>query len=68
MLTEIGSAAGSVYCYLAKNGEVTLANLKKNLDLKPDMITYSLGWLAREGKISITKKGNSTKILLTEKT
>lgn len=64
MLNEIGKTAGKVYDYLDSNGEVTLTTLKKNLDLKGDLVSLSLGWLAREGKLEITKKGSATKLSL----
>lgn len=64
MITEIGEIAGRVWSYLNMNGEVSLASLKKDLDLKPEQATMSLGWLAREGKVEFTKKGNSTKVNL----
>ncbi|MGD9580856.1 MAG: winged helix-turn-helix domain-containing protein [Vampirovibrionia bacterium] len=64
MLNQIGESAGKIYDYLKSNGEVTLATLKKNLELKGDLLTLSLGWLAREGKLEMLKKGNSTRIVL----
>lgn len=64
MLNRIGESAGKVYDYLDSKGEVTLASLKKDLDLKGDLIPLSIGWLAREGKLEVLKKGNSTKIAL----
>lgn len=64
MMDEIGGAAGEVYRHLDEKGEVTMASLKKELDIKPDLISLSLGWLAREDKLKLSKKGNSTKISL----
>ena len=64
MINNIGEAAGKVYDFLSEEGEVTLSSLKKNLDLKGDLLPLSVGWLAREGKLEINKKGNSTKISL----
>ncbi|MEW5820262.1 MAG: winged helix-turn-helix domain-containing protein [Cyanobacteriota bacterium] len=64
MISDIGKTAGEIYRYLDNEGEVTLSTLKKNLNLKGDLVPLSLGWLAREGKLEITKKGSSTKISL----
>jgi hypothetical protein len=62
MIEQIGQTAGQVWNYLEANNESTLANFKKELDLKGDTVAFAVGWLAREGKISINKKGASVKI------
>ena len=64
MFGTIGEVAGRIWNYLDKNGEATLTNLKKDLGLKSEEAAYSIGWLAREEKIIIAKKGSSTKINL----
>lgn len=61
---DVGEVAGKIWKYLDTNGEVTLAALKKDLEIKPDLAGLSLGWLAREGKIDMQKKGNSLKVSL----
>jgi hypothetical protein len=64
MVENIGEIAGKIWTYLDVNGETTLTNLKKNMDLKSEQAGLSLGWLAREGKINFNKKGTSVKISL----
>lgn len=64
MMMNIGEVAGKIWKYLDTNGETTLANLKKELELKSEHASLSIGWLARENKISMEKKGNSLKISL----
>ncbi len=64
MIDEIGEGAGKIWGYLCENGDTTFATLKKNVDLKPDLAALSIGWLAREGKVEIEKKGASVKIHL----
>jgi Mn-dependent DtxR family transcriptional regulator len=64
MINTIGDVAGKIWEYLDMNGKTTLASIKKNLELKPEQVTMSLGWLAREGKISMQKNGTSVKIHL----
>jgi len=64
MIDEIGHGAGLIWGYLCENGDTTFATLKKNVDLKPDLAALSIGWLAREGKVEIEKKGASVKIHL----
>lgn len=64
MIGNIGETAGKVYNYIDSEGEVTLASLKKNLNLKGDLVPLSIGWLAREGKLEINRRGNSTRLSL----
>lgn len=64
MQESIGSAAGKIWEYLSNNAEVTIASLKKGLEIKSDEITMALGWLAREDKIEFIKKGAGFKIKL----
>jgi len=64
MKEQIGSTAGQVWEYLSNNDEVTMATLKKDLNLKGDEATMALGWLAREDKVEFNKKGASVKVRL----
>ena len=60
----IGSSAGEIYNYLNVNGETTFAKMKKELDLKGNFAELGLGWLAREGKVEMSKKGAATNVRL----
>ncbi len=63
MLEQIGQTAGEIYSYLEGNGgESTLAKMKKKVDT--GVVDYALGWLAREDKIDMWKKGASVNIKL----
>jgi len=64
MMETIGQSAGQIWEYLNANGESTLTKMKKDLDLQGNFTELGLGWLAREGKVEITKKGTSTKVRL----
>ncbi len=64
MMELIGEAAGQIWNYLHENGETTLSKMKKDLDLKANFAEMGLGWLAREGKVEMSKKGTSTNIRL----
>ncbi len=64
MMEAIGQSAGQIWQYLDANGESTLSKIKKDLDLNGNFAELGLGWLAREGKIEIAKKGTSTKVKL----
>jgi len=63
-METIGQTAGQIWEYLDRKGESTLAKLSKDLDLDNNFTQMGIGWLAREGKVSVTKKGNSTKLSL----
>lgn len=64
MMEVIGQSAGQVWEYLNENGETTLSKMKKDMDLKGNFADLAIGWLAREGKVDISKQGTSTKIKL----
>ena len=61
---EIGFSAGAIYEYLNNNGESTFSKMKKELDLKGNFADLGLGWLAREDKVEISKKGASVSVRL----
>ena len=61
---QIGFSAGQIYEYLSSNGEATFSKMKKELDLKGNSADLGLGWLAREGKVDISKKGTSVSVRL----
>ena len=62
---QIGQSAGQIYNYLSSNnGKSTFAKMKKELDLKGNFADLGLGWLAREVKVAISKKGASVSITL----
>ena len=64
-MENIGTTAGEIWRYLdKKKGEATLARMSKDLDLDTNFAQMGIGWLAREGKISVEKRGNSTKLRL----
>ena len=61
---QIGQSAGQIYNYLNSNGESTFSKIKKELDLKGNFADLGLGWLAREDKVEISKKGASVSVRL----
>ena len=64
MMETIGQTAGQIWNYLNENGETTVAKMKKELDLKGNFAELGLGWLAREGKVEMSKKGTATNVRL----
>ena len=61
---QIGVSAGQIYDYLNNNGETSFSKMKKQLDLAGNFADLGLGWLAREDKVTISKKGNTVNVRL----
>ncbi|MGE5308059.1 MAG: winged helix-turn-helix domain-containing protein [Deltaproteobacteria bacterium] len=55
MITEIGIIAGEIWHFLDQHGAVTLSALIKGIDKPRDNVLMSLGWLAREGHVIVTR-------------
>ena len=53
MITEIGITAGDIWHYLDKHDLATLDELVKSIKKPKDLVLMSLGWLAREGHVSL---------------
>ena len=64
MHEDIGKMAGAVWHALKTHGELSLAQLKKEVTAKGPMFDWAIGWLAREDKIVITPKKSSFTIRL----
>ncbi|MDI6641069.1 MAG: winged helix-turn-helix domain-containing protein [Elusimicrobiota bacterium] len=58
METEVGSAAGLIWNYLAEHGKTDALKLKLNLGLTNSILFLALGWLLRENKLVISKEKN----------
>ena len=57
MTHPIGETAGKVWRFLDGKGEATLNQMKKGIKADPNLILQAIGWLAREDKLIIGKKG-----------
>ena len=64
MITELGIVAGDIWHFLDEHGKSALANLVASLDKPRDTILMSLGWLAREGHVKLSKEGEDYKVAL----
>ena len=53
MITEIGIAAGDIWHYLDEKGSATLDQLTKGIRKPKELLLMSLGWLAREGHVTL---------------
>ena len=62
MITELGIVAGDIWHTLDQHGESTLSSLVEGLDKPRDMILMSLGWLAREGHVSLRAEGSDYRV------
>ena len=63
---EVGNTAGEVWQTLSAQGPQTLAALKKQVAVPPDLVSAAVGWLAREGKLSFRANGRSVLVELRE--
>ncbi|MEA3500752.1 MAG: winged helix-turn-helix domain-containing protein [Candidatus Marinimicrobia bacterium] len=59
-MKNIGTIAGKVWKMLSSNGKMTVTGLTKKTSEKKDQILMALGWLSKEDKLDVTKKGNIT--------
>jgi hypothetical protein len=66
MQEEIGSTAGMIWHMLDAKGDLSLAQLKKEVNGKTPIFDWAIGWLAREDKVVITQEKRSFYIRLTE--
>jgi len=53
MITEIGIAAGEIWHYLDEAGSASLDQLVEGTGKSRELILMSLGWLAREGHVTL---------------
>ncbi|MCK5679183.1 winged helix-turn-helix domain-containing protein [bacterium] len=64
MIDVIGVDAGRIWNELELHGELTTAVLKKSLGMAPFDLNVAIGWLAREDKVLLKRKGNTIKLRL----
>jgi len=65
-IERIGENAGNIWKTLKENGQMSANSLKKATHLSEKDMNMSLGWLARENKLSFEQKVNQTLISLAE--
>ena len=61
---HIGETAGKIWDYLNSNGNASVAKLRKAVDADAFGVDAAIGWLAREDKVDLNKKGNSVQVFL----
>ena len=62
--TQIEVAADIIWIRLHTNGDMILRRLRSLLRMETSLFYQGIGWLTREGKISVTKTGWRKKISL----
>jgi Winged helix-turn-helix domain (DUF2582) len=63
---EIGTVAGKIWQSLNTRGELSLAQLKREVNGKTPLFDWAVGWLAREDKIVVTPEKRSFRLRLKE--
>ena len=53
MITEIGIVAGEIWHLLEKKTSTPVDTIVDNLKRNRDLVLMSLGWLAREGHVTL---------------
>jgi hypothetical protein len=64
MVETIGAVAGKIWEVLKDGNEVSVAQLKKNIEGDAFLLNAAIGWLAREDKLKFSKMGNALKLSL----
>ena len=62
--TKVGEAAGNIWHTLSDHGPLTVAQLKSKVNGGEELLTFALGWLAREDKIEISQDKKTIKVSL----
>jgi hypothetical protein len=65
-VASIGESAGIVWRVLSEKGPLSMAKLAKAVGEPRDTVMLAVGWLAREGKISIDDDGRNRIVSLQE--
>ena len=53
----VGETAGAIWQLLDERGSLATTQIIKEIDAPRDQIMQSIGWLAREGKLTIREEG-----------
>lgn len=64
MEAEIGFAAGKIWQTLNSKGPMAKSAIAKATGLSADVVDQGIGWLAREGKLTVVKAGKVEQLKL----
>lgn len=67
LITEIGIVAGDIWHYLDEKGSATLEELVRGIRKDRNLILMSLGWLAREGHVTLGDAPTGYRASLTQR-
>lgn len=62
----VGETAGRIWYELRKTGGIPIRNLSRAVDSEAPVTQMAIGWLAREGKVHLQRKGKQVVVTLTE--
>ncbi len=57
LLKQIGETAGEIWSLLGEKGPLSLPALKRQVKAPAEFVLMALGWLAREDKLEVERKG-----------
>jgi hypothetical protein len=60
----VGETAGRIWHLLNDEGPQTISQLRKKLNGSGEVLSFALGWLAREDKVDITQEKKTVKVAL----
>jgi DNA-binding transcriptional ArsR family regulator len=63
---NVGVSAGKVWASLSESGHASATKLAEATGLDRNDVQRAIGWLAREGKISVERKGKNEFFTLSE--
>ncbi|HCM41727.1 MAG TPA: hypothetical protein DIS66_00225 [Candidatus Omnitrophica bacterium] len=58
MITEIGFVAGDIWRILDEKGSMKLSKVIKQVSHPEDLTLMAVGWLCREGHVTIVEKAH----------
>lgn len=65
VLDRIGNAAGDIWrCLDNEGGSASMAKIREKTKLDTETVYLGLGWLAREDKIDLERRGRSLRVTL----
>jgi len=61
---QVGETAGKIWHLLNDEGPQSFPEIKKKLDGSSELLSFALGWLAREDKVDLTQEKKTVKVAL----
>jgi len=61
---QIGETAGKIWHLLNDQGPQTFPQIKKKLDGSGELLSFALGWLAREDKVDLAQEKKVYRVTL----